>query len=391
MVQILESDIEVVIGSGFIYLPLMLDPAIEKETRARAVKAAGLRYAYGGRAPDIIELRGKPFLRSVSIHSILENYDRLDPETYEHLRRGVLNKFLRTLNPNSLSIDERLRAIIFQVMPHFVRKENRLHRKSVIGEEILDLIDRRVNIPIRYHDEARRLSDTVALQDKLTGLASLTASRIPPFSGLVPARSLRQWFLKVLEARIIEEEKNRLGKLLRNHDRFARLQKKYTAVLLFVNERGALEISGCGFFRTGVPPEYYVYVHTGEYALRDFYGRTYLFPDCRVGVPTVGPPVPYVLDRYKHPFLKGFNAFQKICVRGDFVPADQFSATGAIQAIEEGIGALFHGYNYRRGNGYHRLEGMKIEENSIVFDELRVPSDDLRLVTGEIEVKNDVY
>ena len=62
-------------------------------------------------------------------------------------------------------------------------------------------------------------------------------------------------------------------------------------------------------------------------------------------MPTHGPLVPYVVEQYKHPFLKGYEPFQKICVTENFIPDWKFSASGAILAIEEGINALFHGYN----------------------------------------------
>jgi len=388
MLQILESDIELIVESGFLYLPLPLDPSIENEVRSSRFQG-GL--SLRGRTANIREIQGRYYQKSINIRSLVENYSTFDPLTYEYLRKAVLNKFLRTLNPADLSIDEKLRSIVFQVLPHFIRKKDRLHRKTSLEEEVLDLIGRKVAIPSRYFAEARGFADTVQLQRKLRNLAGIKAPDAPAFSGLVPAKVLRQWFLNVLETRIIEEEKIRLGTLLRNREQFSRLQEKYIAILLFIRERGALELSGCGFFKSDQSSEYYVYVHTGEYALKDIYGRVYLFPDCQVAVSTIGPLVPYVLDRYKHPFLKADNKLQKICVRGDFVPGWKFSASGAVQALEEGLNALFYGYNSRRGNGYHRLDGMKIEENSVVFDDLMVPRDHPKLVSGEVEIKNDFY
>lgn len=382
MIQILESDAELIVESGFVYLPLLFDPSIEKEMGAGAVR---------NRHAHVMEMRGRYYLKSINIHSILESYNKFDPETYEYLRRAVFNRFLRTLNPAALSIDEKLRTIVFQIMPHFAPQKNRLRKTGAVEEEILDMIGRSVSIPARFYEEADRFCDTASLQKKLRNLAGIRVPDNPPFSGLIPAKALRAWVLKTLEGRIIEEEKQRLGTLLSSREHFSRLQKKYIAVLLFIKERGALEINGCGFFASGNSSEYFVYVRTGEYALKDFYGRIYLFPDCRVAVSTTGPLVPYVLDRYKHPFLKGYDKGQKICVRGDFVSAGKFTAGGAIQALEEGIGALFHGYNSRRGNGYHRLDGMKIEENSIVFEEFQIPRDDPRIVSGQIEIKNDFY
>ena len=87
-------------------------------------------------------------------------------------------------------------------------------------------------------------------------------------------------------------------------------------MLLYISEKGSLEIDGFGFSRMGMTDEYVIYKHTGEYALKDYYGRIYLFPDCRVAVSTIVPLKPVVLDTYKHPFLEGHDAGQPICLRG---------------------------------------------------------------------------
>ncbi len=388
MLQILQSDAKIFIGSGSIYLPLTFDPSIEEEIRASGIDSPEHPESLENQA--LIEVKGEYFIKSIGISSLLNTYEKIDPETYEYLRNRVFSKFIRSLSPGSISMDEELLAIIFQVMPHFIRKKNRLRRKRITGEEILDLIWRKVSIPARFHDEAARLCDTASIKKELRNFAGPMVSE-EPLSGLVPAQMFRQWFLRALESRIVEREKSRLADLLYNREKFSRLQRRYLAILLFVKESGTFEVSGCGIFRSGKSSEYYVYVRTGPYALKDFYRRLYLFPDCRVAVSTYGPVVPYVIDRYKHPFLKGHDKMQKICVRGDFIPAERFSAVAAIQALEEGVSALFHGYNSRRGNGYNRLDAMQFEKNSIVFEEYRIPFDDPRIVSGEIEVKNDFY
>ncbi len=390
MLQLLQSDTELYIDSDFVYLPLNSDPSIERELK-KSSYGLGPGGSSSRRAPQLIEIQGKYFIRSLRIRSILDNYKRFDPETFEFLRRSVFNRFLNTLNPSSLSLDEKLRAIVFQVLPHFTRKKNKLRRRLGLEEEFLDLVSRQLTIPAGFQAQANTFSDTLSLNKALRNIAGVKAPEQPSPSGLSTSRAFRQWILKSIESRIIEEEKNRLGTLLQNRQQFSRLQRRFITVLLFIKARGALELNGCGFFRNGDTSEYYVYVRTGEYALKDFYGRIYLFPDCRVAISTLGPLVPYVLERYKHPFLKGYDTIQKICVRGDFVPSWKFTPSAAIQALEEGLNALFYGYNSRRGNGYQRLDSMKLEENSIIFDEFRIPDDDPRILSGEIEVKNDFY
>ncbi len=387
MLRLLQSDTEMVIDSGFIYLPLMFDPAIDEEVKIRGTQPGMLKRE----TAKLIQVHGKYFLQSLRISSILDNYRKLDPETFEYLRRSVIGRFLETLNPASFSVDEELKSIIFQVIPHFARKKNRLQKRQGAEKELMELINRQVAIPDRYYSEAVRFADTLSLRTEIRNIGAAKPSAGTSPSGLTTGRAFRRWLMEALESRVIEEEENRLENLLQSRLQFAKLQKEYIAVLLFAQETGAMELNGSGFFRKKDTGEYYVYARTGQYALKDYYDRIYLFADCRVGVSTFGPMVPYVVEKYKHPFLLGYEPFQKICVRGDFTPDWEFSAAGAIQAIEEGISALFHGYNNRRGNGHHRLDAMWMENNSIVFDDLRIPRDDPRIVSGQIEIKNDFY
>lgn len=388
MLRLLQSDTELLVEAGFIYLPMVFDPAVDKEVN---MGRDGSRAS--GRAPQLTRSGDKYFLKSLNINSILDNYGKLDPQTYEDLRRNVFNRFLCSLNPASISIDQKLKTIVFQVIPHFARKKNRLRkmRGAASVEQFLDLVGRRAGIPARFYAEAGRFGDTFSLKKKIRDIGGSTVPQVADKGGLTTAKSFHQRLLKALESKIVREEKDRLEGLLQGRDQYADLQKKYIALLLFINETGDLELNGAGFFRDGDTPEYYVYVHTGQYALKDHKGRLYLFPDCRVAVPTRGPLVPYVVEKYKHPFLWGHESFQKICVAERFIPEWKFSASGAIRALEEGINALFYGYNSSRGNGYHRLDDMRMDKNSIVFDDLRILREDPRIASGEIEVKNDFY
>ncbi|MCI0528506.1 MAG: hypothetical protein L0Y56_13790, partial [Nitrospira sp.] len=151
---------------------------------------------------------------------------------------------------------------------------------------------------------------------------------------------------------------------------------------------------------------------TGEYALKDFYGRLYLFPDCRVGVSTVMPSRPFVIETYKHPFLEGHDSGQHICLR-DFMPPKVFTAASVIKALEEGINALLYGYSSRRRNGYQSLDRatqhvrvtdsdqdmtLEFEEGTlgprrrvptVHFDDCRIPRDNPKIASGEVAITND--
>jgi hypothetical protein len=94
-----------------------------------------------------------------------------------------------------------------------------------------------------------------------------------------------------------------------------------------------------------------------------------------------------VLDTYKHPLLRRFGSRQKICLT-DYEPALEFSAKAVIRALEEGLNALYYGYNSRKRNGYNSLDSFGRHLSVIDFEDWRLPREDPRLINGEVEVKN---
>jgi hypothetical protein len=163
------------------------------------------------------------------------------------------------------------------------------------------------------------------------------------------------------------------------------------AVLLSLADQEEWEVDGFGCQRDPrYPGEYIIYRRTGEYLLKDYFGRLYLFPDCRVGVATAGPYYPMVLETYKHPLLRRHDSRQRICLQ-DYEPAMEFSAVGVIRALEEGLSALYYGYNSRKRNGYNSLDEFGRHQSVVAFDDWRIPSDDFRVLRGDLEVKNDFF
>ena len=136
MRQLLDSDLELVVESDFIYLPLLLDPQIEKET---------LTLFRPGRPPEssiqsdpktIIQLNGRCFVKTLAIHSLLDNYQAINPYSYKRLRSDCLKKYQLTLEVDGILLDDTLKTILFQVMPYFIRKNRGLVRKKMSDAEI---------------------------------------------------------------------------------------------------------------------------------------------------------------------------------------------------------------------------------------------------------------
>ncbi|MFP3868239.1 MAG: hypothetical protein ACLFUU_08770 [Desulfobacteraceae bacterium] len=381
MQQLLDSNLDLVIDAGFIYLPLLFDPEIAREVQNPEA------FSQPPQADQLISRGGQLFVKTLNLASLLENYANIHPLPYQELRRAGLQKFGHDLEINGISIDSQIRTIIFEVLPHFLRRTAGLERARLSEPEILELLRDRLEVADAGDEQISKLRDLEALRHLLAKLEATAAPRPEPPQGLISASHLHQWFHQALEIDIINQERDRLRQTLAEEEKLYSTGGGRLPILLALARQGALEIDGFGFFRTGCSNEYIIFKHTGEYVLKDYYGRLYLFPDCRVAVSTVAGLQPLVLERYKHPFLFGYAAGQKICT-GDYEGTKNFTGENVIQALEEGITALYYGYNSRRRNGYHSLDRITQHVRTVDFDDYRISPDHPKIVSGQVEVKN---
>ncbi len=377
MRQLLDSDLEIFVDAGFIYLPLLFDPVIATEIQALTAPAAStapvaLPLSSGPQgSKTVIEIQGKHFVKTMNLESIVANYQRIYPYSFQQLRRTCLRKHHLTEEGDRLQAYRTLRTILFEVMPYFIRKNKRLERKKLDEKEILNLIGRKVLIPRRYYEEAAAFLDLDPLRKMLKDLDEQKPLLKPLDSGLLPASKLRQWFHEAVSASVILSESERLRQTLHLREQLRHTDQEQVAILLYIAETGSLELDDFGFLRKGFHNEYLVYKRTGKYVLKDYYGRSYLFPDCRVAVSTAGPFRPVVIEKYKHPFLFRHAAGQEICLQ-DFTPPSEFNADTAIRVLEEGITALLYSYDCRRRNGYHSLDPTRCYVRTIEFVDYRI-------------------
>ncbi|MDD3580015.1 MAG: hypothetical protein PHW74_03215 [Desulfobacca sp.] len=383
MQQLLESAQEIVSAGGFIYLPLLLDPDIAGEIQDLPGK---LRPQTDN---TVITIAGQAFVKTLSLASLIENYEKIHPAPYEHLRKTCLQRYGCDPEGNGTLTDSQISTIVFEVLPHFLRRKSGLARSGFTEPEILHLVAENIQISESDLKQADQLLELESRQALLARLDAALTTRPTPPEGRMSAPRLKHWFRQALAWKIIKQEKNRLQDLLAERQQLAQ-RGHYLPLLLALARQGRLEVEGFGFFRTGIGNEYIIYKHTGEYALKDYYGRIYLFPDCRVAVSTLSGLQPMVLDQYKHPFLFGYAARQKICT-GDYEATKQFNAKNVILALEEGINALFYGYNSRRRNGYHSLDRITQHVRTVDFDEYRISTDHPKIISGQVEVKNQYH
>jgi hypothetical protein len=390
------SDITIVIESGYIYLPLLYDPSIEEEIDGGRSSGSGPNKNSEAfhlmRGKLLIRVNGKYFVRSLNLQSLLDNYPRLHPEHYKQIKSSQLKKYVAAPYFDELPIDEKLETILFHIMPHYIRRKTQLRRRKPSTEEILDYIEEKMAIPDAYYDRADRFFAPDHSLDFLRGLQRRASVDLPG-RGPISPDAFDTWLQGALTAKIVNDEIERLTQRLRRREESLKDRRRYTAALLFIADKGSFERDGFGFYRTGTK-DYIIYKRTGEYALKDYYGRIYLFPDCRVAVLTHGFMHPIILDRYKHPFLEEDEPGQQICLGLDremYFPR-QFTAKNVVKALEEGISTLFYGYNSRKRNGYHSLDTTAdtatARFRSVNFDDYRIPKDHPKVVSGEVEIKN---
>ncbi len=96
MRQLFNSDMECLVESDFIYLPLLLDPEIEQETQVLLQPGKLLENSRQPGPKIIIKHKDKHFVKAFSIHSILENYEVINAYDYKRRRKEFLRKYQLT-------------------------------------------------------------------------------------------------------------------------------------------------------------------------------------------------------------------------------------------------------------------------------------------------------
>jgi hypothetical protein len=369
--KMLQSEFELVVKSGYIYVPLLLDPDIAREVRCRSDTKEPPDEWVPGDSEPVVNVEGRAFIRSLSFQSVVENYERIDRDTYEQVRKDCLRQCSDLPSLAAGSLKGKLQTIVLKVLPYFIRKNRELERRQLNDDELLDLIGSKIEIPQRFFEQAAGVLDSRPLLRRLDHLGKLEHTIEPLRDGRVTGQALRRWLHQALEVQIMNRERVELEQELRERERIGGSKRNNIATLLYLAEKGSFELDGFGFSRIGSRDDYLIYKRTGQYLLKDYYDREYIFPDCRVGVSTAGPLRPLVVESYKHPFLVGHAPRQEICVRGYNWP-DEFTADNIIKILEEGINALLYGYDARRRNGYHSLDPTLYYVKTIEFLDYRV-------------------
>jgi hypothetical protein len=361
MRRLLESGTDLFVESGFLYLPLLFDSAMEREIQTNSDSTRGC----------LVQIDGKHYVKTLSLSSLVANYGKINKSMYGRIRSTVVRGMSVTLDGGSIPLGWKLITILFHIMPYFIRKKRGLERKKFGRQEILKLIAEKVAIPSKDYEGRDTFFDVRPLKQAAKELERLDSQWALPKDGVISPGELSSWLKRALESQIIAEERTRLLQEVHKREQLVAAVKEDLNILLYIAEQGSLEIDGFGFTRIGKGDDYLIYKRSGEYILKDYYGRSYLFPDCRVAVPTFNPFRPVVMEKYKHPFLYAHASGQEICLT-KFSPPQEFSAKNSILVLEEGFNALLYGYDARRRRGYHSLDDPRRYVKTVVFDDYRI-------------------
>ena len=377
--------------NGFTYNPILLDSSMELETEPNK---------------EIIYERGKTYVKGVNLNSAIATFEKIDKEKYDSFKEDLFRRVLPEVK-NAESICKMGRngiidTIIFEVMPYFIGKNRKCNSpekkegENAAEERILELINEKKIIPSEYYEKAERYGNYKELECILEKLNSIKETRFP--EGIISPRDLENFMEKNLEARILNEKKGEIEKEIQSRKEIALKNRNYAAAMLYLKDAENFELDNFGFIKES-QREYTAYIKTGEYALRDFSGRVYLFPSCKVGTHIEGDYGslicyhPKIIERYKHPFLPQNCENQNICIRNREYEG-KIGAKRITGALEAGKDTLLFGYfNKSDFNGYLYLNGIRRNHpySDVNFDNYLISEDDPRIKSGEIIITNDPF
>ena len=264
MRRLIESGIDLMVESGFLYLPLLLDPAIETEIRT-TLDTSGPRQKTG----SLIQIDGKHFVKTISLASLVDNYEKIGKILYDQIRSTVVRKVSVTLDRSTTPFGWKLIAIIFEIMPYFIKKNRGLERKKFGREAILKLIAEKVDVPAKNYERSDTFFDLRPFQAALEELDKLGSKFVLPDDGIISSAELGNWLYRALEIHIIDKERARLKDEVYKRRKLLEAAAENLDILLYIAEKGSLEIDGFGFLRVGSGDDYLIYKRSGEYILKD--------------------------------------------------------------------------------------------------------------------------
>lgn len=357
--------------NGFICYPMLLDSDIEKEM---------------GSCKLVKSLENRKFIAGLNINHLVDYYIMHDREGFEELRKKELKKISKAFEKydlkNVYEDDDVMSAAVFEVMPYFA------------GRDALERLRKKIKIGEKYYKQAEKLYNLDEKEEKLRELATATADSIILPKGKIKLTQLERFVMSEARSRIILQEKTRLSREI-SEIKKSKFKKELDdiATLLCLKNRKRFEFCNFGFKKECdaiAETELTVYVKIGSYVLRAEDSRLYLFPQCKVGVSADNlrrVSEPFVIDKYKHPFLGYNDTDQDICIRGA-IKKGKTLGENIINHLEAGINALLTGYSNKSRPYYFLSDG---DEDRISFKKRRINENHPLLKNGKVKITNEAF
>ncbi len=370
------------------YLPCPMDPQTAVELERGADPGASSDAWEGVRGPRIIFDRGIPYVETVPWEGLVRHAEAFFPGLASCIRKKVDRELFGSAKPG-FGVNEmaHLETVVFHVLPRFVRLPRWVKSAENKPMALALWLSKKTGVPERFFRWAEDMQREEGGGDRRNEPVGFPCRVFDDVAGRVlGARAVRQELEAALEKTRREALEQQQEALRTGIHPYRNWPSAALGFLLWVLSRGSLEVEGFGFLRRASDGAVVIYKRTGRYALRDYYNRLYLFSDCRVAV-TSQDLWPVVMECYKHPLLPRHQPWQRICL-GRSPAGRAFTAPHIIQSLEDGLNALYYGYDARKRNGYHSLDHFPGFQRDIHFDDLRIPSDDPRCLSGEIPITN---
>ena len=362
---------------GFVYYPLLLDKSIVREAK---------------KCREIKNIGGKTYVKGMNLSKIAGSFDKIDKEKYETIKNDLFKRIMPEIDLKKIyeTIEYgTLKTIIFEVMPYFLEKNKKRNpfekkkEKKLTEKDILGLINENAKIPKEYYNQAKniyRFDDSEKTLDKIKMQELKTAQKFP--EGIVWTKTLETVLKRALENGILNERIKGMKEEIRLKEEIFKKSLDYAATMLYLKDAKDFELENFGFIRKS-KNDYVAYIKTEEYALRDFDGKVYLFPPCKVGVHTDNycDQKPIVLNRYGHPFLPYSGENQYICIGNAKIRGKGLGET-MISALEKGINAMLFGYLGNDNPHHHELRN---------FSHLRISANSAKIKSGKVKITNDPF
>ncbi|MBU0666920.1 MAG: hypothetical protein ABIC91_08605 [Nanoarchaeota archaeon] len=376
----LNTDV-VIMNKGYLYLPLLYDSDVHDDLKNRPLQTEK-------KSSLLIESESEQFIKTLNLDSYVKNYEHICPKEYKQIHDKYFGQF-EIGDWKNKAVNHRLDELITDVLPQFVQTRVGLKRRKLTKIELVDLITSKCKLSNAYGKKDNDIFKVGLLENSIQELEYTKEKNDVLPEGKIRSAEFQDYMNNEIKNYILRKELSTLKAELKERKILAEKNQLYLTALDYIQQNG-IELDGFGIKPYG--SEWIVFVNTGEYALKDFDGRIYAFPNASVAVRISNKTIndPRVLNNYKHPFLSAHCSDQKICTGNTCSPTN-YSSKNLVTALSIGVNTLLYGYfNKEHFGGYNSLDGKIHHGNGryIDFENYHVSPNNPKIKSGKINITN---